>query len=174
MSLNKASSYEWNITNPSLIKQIKNAKNGKQFVSDTFELCSLNWRIEINPNGCSKERTGSFDVFLKLMSISTKWKNVTINRTIVSPETSSSFTTIDTYTTKGESSGWPINTLTLKEIKNTNLKQITFIITIQVIQIKLKKNDSIYYHYDFKYQKVQKITCKLATNTLNKLKKSNI
>eukprot|EP01084_Bolivina_argentea_P118177 209733_1 len=97
MSLNEASSYQWNITNPSLIKQIKNAKNGKQFVSEIFELCTLNWRIEINPNGCAKERAGSFDVFLKLMSISSKWKNLTINRTIESPETSSSFTTIDSY-----------------------------------------------------------------------------
>eukprot|EP01084_Bolivina_argentea_P036087 66793_1 len=59
--------YVWQINGKQLL-EMKQAKNKDEFVSDTFEMASMNWCIQVWPNGCSDNNVGSFDVFLKLLS----------------------------------------------------------------------------------------------------------
>eukprot|EP01084_Bolivina_argentea_P098168 176452_1 len=59
--------YEWNISGNKL-SQMMNAKNKEKFVSDTFEMGSMNWCIKVCPNGSKDNDVGAFKVFLKLLS----------------------------------------------------------------------------------------------------------
>eukprot|EP01084_Bolivina_argentea_P166067 288412_1 len=87
------------IHNPKLLNKIIDAKNKEMFVSDVFSLADLYWQIEIHayPNGWEKDRMGSFDVFIKLLSLPASLQSVIINRTIQCPQTQSSCTSISTY-----------------------------------------------------------------------------
>eukprot|EP01084_Bolivina_argentea_P025922 48192_1 len=100
MSL-KEGTYTWNINDRKLLNKIVNAKNGERFYSDVFAIGELNWKIQINPNGWQKERMGSFDVYVKLLSLPTSWESVIINRIIQCPQTESSQTSISTYNKSG-------------------------------------------------------------------------
>ena len=82
--------YKWAIDG-SLLTDIINAKNGQYFTSNKFKIGQITWIIELCPNGYKKEHVGSCMVYLKLISMPSTWKDVTITRTIQSPKTYSSY-----------------------------------------------------------------------------------
>eukprot|EP01084_Bolivina_argentea_P113943 202967_1 len=111
----KRGNYTLNITDNELVNKILNAKNGEEFTSDVFTIGDLNWQIELNPNGWNQSTVGAVGVFVKLITLPSSWKNVTIMRSIQSPQTQSSYTRLATYIKNGQSKGWPDYTLRLEE-----------------------------------------------------------
>eukprot|EP01084_Bolivina_argentea_P141527 248683_1 len=111
----------WKIEDQELSK-MKQAKNKDVFVSDTFEMVSMNWCINVYSNGNRDNNIGSFKVYLKLLSSPPQnGTKIIVFRRIYCKEYYSSFSWIETYKTK-KSNGWPDYTLSLNEIKNSNLK----------------------------------------------------
>eukprot|EP01084_Bolivina_argentea_P141526 248682_1 len=111
--------YVWKIHGNKLT-QMMQAKIKDKYVSDTFEIASMNWCIVVYPNGNRDDNVGAFKVYLKLLSMQKGSKTI-IFRRIHCKEYYSSFSWIETYKTK-KSNGWPDYTLSLNEIKNSNLK----------------------------------------------------
>eukprot|EP01084_Bolivina_argentea_P061004 111480_1 len=97
--------YIWEIKGSKLSK-MKKAKNEEEFVSDTFEMTSMNWCIEGYPNGNRDNNVGAFNVFLKLLSSppQNETKTIVFSR-IYCQEYHSSYSTIIPYK-KGDSYGW--------------------------------------------------------------------
>eukprot|EP01083_Nonionella_stella_P123908 373707_1 len=73
-------SYTWNITDPTLITQIKTAKPGTSFKSPVFSLLNLRWLLEVCPNGQNAKSSGTASIFLTLLALSDKVKSIRINR----------------------------------------------------------------------------------------------
>eukprot|EP01084_Bolivina_argentea_P141528 248684_1 len=117
----KAYEHIWKIKDMELSK-MKKAKNKDQFVSDTFEMACMNWCIKVYPNGNKDNNVGAFKVYLQLLSSPPQnGTKIIVFRRIYCKEYYSSFSWIETYKTK-KSNGWPDYTLSLNEIKNSNLK----------------------------------------------------
>ena len=70
-------SYSWNITDPALVKKIKNASNKESWDSPTFSLHGFRWHLQIWPNGPGKE--GITNSFLCLASLPPKVQQVQVN-----------------------------------------------------------------------------------------------
>eukprot|EP01084_Bolivina_argentea_P072630 131877_1 len=111
----KRGNYTLNITDNKLVNKILNAENGEEFQSDVFTIGDLNWKIKIYPNGYNQSNVGSVDVYVKLITLPSSWKNVTIMQSIQSPQTQSSFTGLTTYIKNGYTTGWPVYTLRLED-----------------------------------------------------------
>eukprot|EP01084_Bolivina_argentea_P256275 431395_1 len=124
--------YVWNIQQNKLT-QMMQAKLNEVFCSDTFEMASMDWCIEVYPNGWGDNNIGSFSVCLKLLSPE-KGTKIVVFRRIYCKEYNVSNSYINSYV-KNERRAWPNYTLSLNEIKNNNLKVITLIVNIQVLRI---------------------------------------
>eukprot|EP01084_Bolivina_argentea_P295947 509630_1 len=134
---------------------MKQAKNKDEFVSDTFEMASMNWCIQVYPNGNRDNNIGSFNVYLKLLSSPPqKGTKIIIFRRIYCKEYHSSYSAIISYK-KDRSNGWPYYTLSLTEIKNSKLNTLTFIINIQILRIikELYFGNKIMYQHNMQFNK---------------------
>eukprot|EP01084_Bolivina_argentea_P256278 431407_1 len=102
--------YVWNIQQTKLT-QMMQAKHGLEdvFVSDTFEMASMDWCIQVYPNGYNDNNVGSFHVCLKLLSLQ-KGTKIMVFRRIYCKEYNASYSHIDSYV-KNDSCAWPNYTL---------------------------------------------------------------
>ena len=120
---------------------MKRAQNGEYFQSDVFKMCELDWEIAIYPNGRIEEREGSFDVYLRLLSLPKEWECITTCKTVKCPQTKASFTSCSEYT-KDESDGWGLNIMTSEDIRN--LRKLDIEINIKILNIILRDSTSFY------------------------------
>ena len=171
VSIQNDSKCVWTIDDPQVMNRISNVKCGELISSEAFKMADLNWNIELYPNGHNKNTKGSFDVYLKLKTLPSSFKEIIIQRSIISSQTKSSCTNLSKYTKNSMRWGWPVNTLTLKEIKRSNVQSLTFVIEIKIMRIILK-DESIHYQLPFQYKKMQQLKWKLDPHTLQILKKS--
>ena len=81
-------SYTWEIEGD-LLQQMKNAKPKQELKSPIFQMCQLNWQLEVYPNGKRDNDVGSFRLFLKLLSIPKDWKQIILSRRLQCLETGS-------------------------------------------------------------------------------------
>eukprot|EP01084_Bolivina_argentea_P172869 299413_1 len=123
--------YVWKI-NGNKLTQMVQANNKQKFLSDTFEIASMDWRIYVYPNGNRDNNVGAFKVYLKLLSTQNEHK-IIIFRRIHCKEYHTSFSSIEPYK-KNKSNGWPDYTLWLNEIKNSNLKELNLIVDFQMLR----------------------------------------
>ena len=106
--------YRWNIEKDTFNKMI-NAENSETFHSSQFKIGKLDWQINVYPNGNSKNSIGSFNVYVKLLSLPSTWEYVIISRTILCQQTQAKVTNITT-SYEGTSAGWPDRSLLLEEV----------------------------------------------------------
>eukprot|EP01084_Bolivina_argentea_P113944 202970_1 len=165
MNDGKGGSYTLNINDNELVNKMLNAKVGDEFQSDVFTIGGLNWRIEIIPNGNEQSQVGAVMIYVKLIKLPSSWKNVTIMRSIQSPQTQSSDTRLSTYIENDYSLGWPTYTLRLDELIKSKYKRLTFIISIDIIRIILKENENIFYNTKYPFIKHKKLTWNVDMNT---------
>ena len=109
-------SYTWQITNPQSISRLINAKVGESFESEIFEIGKLKWVIIVYPNGWNKKNKGCFNICIKLLTMSSKWRQLILCRTIECIETMSSCTSIASYYKNGDTMCWKERTLLLSEL----------------------------------------------------------
>ena len=137
--------YTWKITNNTIpsISTLCQSSISTNFSSETFELCKFNWQIEIYPNGYAEDSKGYFKVYVQLKSdLPENAKNIIILRTIQCEESMSKVTNICAYK-RQEAFGWITGSLCLKEVIDQKYESLTFIVTIQVLQINLKDDQKL-------------------------------
>ena len=123
--------YKWIIDDKKLFGEMLIADNKEQFVSPLFEIGKLKWIIQAYPNGIDEDSIGLFDIFVKLISLPTKWDHIIVRRTIECKQSFSKYTCIATYE-KDSSFGWCDGALSLQEV--SNFKELTFIIKITILR----------------------------------------
>eukprot|EP01083_Nonionella_stella_P027017 74297_1 len=124
------STYTWKITDPSLVRQIKNAKNKAQWTSPTFAGGGFRWYLDFRPNGQTNKLMGCAMVFLCLASLPPKVKSIQIRTEYHLLETNTVHNTSNTFDKDGMSWGWTSTHLQTKEIQN--LTTLTLSVKIDV------------------------------------------
>eukprot|EP01083_Nonionella_stella_P151616 484673_1 len=129
------STYTWKITDPSVVRSMKNAKNGAKWTSPMFSIDGFRWRLEVYPNGHrnrSKKNNsiGSAKLFLGLTFLPPKVKSVQIGKELRLIETDTKRISDSTYSKDDMCWGW--KTKTLETEKLLNLTTLTFSVTIEV------------------------------------------
>lgn len=168
--------HQWMI-DAKLLKPMITAKNQEKFISPKFKMSHLIWQIEAYPNGNTPSTIGSFNLYLRLITIPAAWKSITICRTFTCEETRSGYTAVSRYE-KGTSLGWPDFNLSLQDIKNRIhwIKALKFTINIKILQIKLIKNDGMIFYENkvdpYRALKKQSLSWKLDEALLHEMKQS--
>lgn len=134
----------WHLAGKDLINFV-NAKNNKLLKSNGFYISSAGssakFMLECYPNGMNKGEEGSVDLFLKVLSLPEHASDLTLRYSLECVETCTSFTKIKTFNRETTNSCWPYNTLQLSEL--TRFSMITFECTLQILNIRYKKNKSV-------------------------------
>eukprot|EP01083_Nonionella_stella_P195613 720434_1 len=165
--------HQWTIKG-SLLNDVLSSKVGKTFRSDQFKMANIGnsvWQIEIHPNGWDHTCKGYCTVYLSLLTMPSSWNKIIICRTIQCPQTGSSLTKIASYTRR-ESRGW-MYALPYDELQNGDLSTLDLMITIQTLQIQLKRSQELYYEFDFVYQKKRQFMYKVDEAMMNRLTQCN-
>eukprot|EP01083_Nonionella_stella_P271004 917969_1 len=75
--MDNTGTYIWRIVDADLIRKIRSAECGDEFVSDdVFQVGKLNWKIELNPNGEDEEDEGFCVVCVRLLGMPSSWKSI--------------------------------------------------------------------------------------------------
>ena len=101
-------SYTWNVDQLTL-RQMKDSKNDRKFLSPTFDIAGLTWRVEAYPNGYTKKKEGSFDVFVTSIHMPSDWDYIECCIKFECHESLSGYSRYGSYK-KSDSYGWPKNT----------------------------------------------------------------
>eukprot|EP01083_Nonionella_stella_P226791 805102_1 len=124
------STYTWEITDPSLVRRMKNAKNTDQWSSPIFSGGGFRWYMDFSPNGNTNTLMGCALIFLRLASLPPKVKSIQIGKELCLIETNSVAASSNTFTKKNTSWGWTEDHLQTKEIQN--LTAFTFSVKIDL------------------------------------------
>eukprot|EP01083_Nonionella_stella_P012944 36548_1 len=114
------STYTWKITDPSLMRQIKNAKNKARWSSPIFSVGGFRWHLDFTPNGNTNTRIGDAIVFLHLAFLPAKVKSIEIAKKIRLFETDTVSNMSHTYDKGAMGWGWAEN-----QIQTTKLQNLT-------------------------------------------------
>ena len=158
-------SYEWKIEGEKLLA-MKKSKRKQEFVS-VFKMCELNWRISACPNGSGNNDEGSFDVYLKLISLHKAWNHILICRRTHCPQLQISRTATYEYDHKHKNWGWSTNTMHQSQIQD--LDELTIITTITILKIVLNDNNKILYQKDIIAPLNKKIEWNINKEIFNKM-----
>eukprot|EP01083_Nonionella_stella_P183380 662534_1 len=125
------STYTWKITDPSLVRQMKNAKMKAHWSSPMFSGGGFRWYLDFYPNGDRNERIGYAIIFMRLTFLPPKVKSIQIAKELRLIETNTvSTASVDTYEKVHMTWGWKPTQLQTKEIQN--LTTFTFSAKINV------------------------------------------
>eukprot|EP01084_Bolivina_argentea_P069396 126274_1 len=70
--------YKWQITDASMIKQMKNAKNGDDWASPIFSACGFKWKLKVYTNSATADTKGNVNFFLYLVFVPPKVKSIVV------------------------------------------------------------------------------------------------
>eukprot|EP01083_Nonionella_stella_P086051 238805_1 len=127
-------SYTWNITDPTLITQIKTAKPLQTFKSPVFSMFNFRWFLSLYPNGHSQNLIGKTDIFLHLTVLPEKVKSMRINRKYTLAELDVSFDRMLTITHEHlHAASWSAGTVKTSQIQKCN--QFTFKVDLDLFAV---------------------------------------
>eukprot|EP01084_Bolivina_argentea_P002133 3927_1 len=129
--------YKWQITDPSMLKQMKNAKNMDEWTSPIFSACSFRWRLEVLPNGYNEATEGSTNFFVRLVFLPPKVQSIVVALKYGLLEVRQITNSTKKYD-KPLSYGWHSNLLPAVKLKNLNT--LTFVAKIELVAV-FDKND---------------------------------
>eukprot|EP01084_Bolivina_argentea_P030547 56581_1 len=112
--------------------------NNERDVSQTFSIAALNWRIDLYND------IGYFQVFLKLMHIPSQFEFILVQYNIECLESLASTTSMKKYDDSHMSWGWSGGTMTIGEIKNLQIEQISIKINVKILTIYSIKNELLF------------------------------
>ena len=144
--------HTWNVDQETLTL-MKGAKTGDRFTSSTCNIAGLTWKFEAYPNGNADDRAGTFDLFLKLVTMPESWKHMLCFRKVQCDQTKGSYPYYIRYK-NGSSYGW-LKTMMFSEIQSLN--KLSFTVEIIISRIVLKDEDTIFYQkpIDMKPQQIR-------------------
>eukprot|EP01084_Bolivina_argentea_P262527 443979_1 len=124
--------------------QMSELDNEKYIESNEFKADkNIKWCVKCYPEGDVEERIGSCIPYLKLVSLPSEMKEITVYYSIQCQETYSGNEDINVFK-RGEAVGWPHRTGLTTEL--TAHQSITFNIKIRILQI-TNINDKIIYSF---------------------------
>eukprot|EP01083_Nonionella_stella_P027018 74299_1 len=123
------STYTWKITDPSLVRSMKDAKNGSKWKSPVFSIGGFRWYLAVWPNGSRAVDNGYVRLFLYLAFLPPKVKSITVRRELRLIETDTRYNGDRTYE-KGHMNGGKTKILKTENIQN--LITLTFSVKIDV------------------------------------------
>eukprot|EP01084_Bolivina_argentea_P176516 305441_1 len=133
-------SYTWNITDPSIVNKIKNAKRGESTNSDMFRMYGFNWYMKFYKEW--QTWPGNAMLFLYLANLPPKISQISVKRCISIKEFNFQFSkTFRFNTTKASGAGWPKNTLLTNSVKNFD--RLTIQCDIQILNIYDKNGNNV-------------------------------
>eukprot|EP01084_Bolivina_argentea_P049601 91218_1 len=166
-------SYHWCIRKKEIIKNILNCSSGEMYTSETFVMSLLEWRISIYPNGDLEDQSdiGSFNVYLELDSVPTKWEQIIVRFTLYFCQTDCKLTAIGLYNEEYNVYGWEYYTLLLSEVKELQPIELIFDAEIEIIRI-IQNDNSILYQNPLKIDPQMQINEKwiIDKHLMNKIK----
>eukprot|EP00484_Ammonia_sp_Unknown_P001513 CAMPEP_0197020312 /NCGR_PEP_ID=MMETSP1384-20130603/1085_1 /TAXON_ID=29189 /ORGANISM="Ammonia sp." /LENGTH=581 /DNA_ID=CAMNT_0042447917 /DNA_START=34 /DNA_END=1776 /DNA_ORIENTATION=- len=144
--MTNAGRFIWNIDSK-LLHAMLNARTGKVFISDVFEIAKLKWRIECCPNGDEAKSAGSFLVGLRLLTMPDQWKQIKLQQRAEIPQTNTSNTAIASCDREHLGWSWPPKRCLLSEVQAMRLQQMKIKISLKVIEIVATKADHVLFHH---------------------------
>eukprot|EP01083_Nonionella_stella_P000638 1793_1 len=121
--------YTWEIRDPSLVQQMKNAKNKSKWSSPAFTAGGFQWYLDVYPNGLDKSVKGYVDHFLYLAFLPPKVKSIRARYELRLVETDTVFQKSKSFDKCEMNSGWP-RKLLHNQIQN--LSTLTFSAKVDV------------------------------------------
>eukprot|EP01083_Nonionella_stella_P179101 634752_1 len=124
------STYTWKITDPSLVQQMKNAKNKSSWKSPTFSAGGFRWNLHVYPNGNKESLVGYVHPNLFLACLPPKVKSIHIGYQLCLIETDSIYNANKAFDKDNTNSGWLPKQLQTNKIQN--LSTFTFSAKIDI------------------------------------------
>eukprot|EP01083_Nonionella_stella_P053964 142600_1 len=112
------STYTWEITDPSLVQRMKNAKNMAQWTSPIFSRGGFRWYLDFRPNGHTNKFMGCAMIFVQLASLPPKVKSIQARKELCLVETNTVAASSNTFEKDNMAWGWTTAQLKTKEIQN--------------------------------------------------------
>eukprot|EP01083_Nonionella_stella_P032352 88547_1 len=109
------STYTWKITDPSLVRSMKNAKFKSYWKSPVFSFGGFKWYLNVYPNGNKRNSNGYVELFLQLAFLPPKVKALQIQQKLRLVETDTIKSSTDTYE-KGDM-GWGLTILQTEKLQ---------------------------------------------------------
>eukprot|EP01083_Nonionella_stella_P058334 152814_1 len=109
------STYTWKIADPSLVRQIKNAKNKAQWSSPMFSGGGFRWFLDFSPNGYDNTNIGYAYTFLRLASLPPKVKSIQIGKELRLIETDAGNSASNIFDKDNMNQGWQATQLQTKK-----------------------------------------------------------
>ena len=150
------STYEWKITNKSLISKIKTSPSVCGFSSKIFEAHSLKWCIDLYPNGSFFERENSVNIFVRLLSLPSRYLKINARISIYFIELGDKYQLIKSAKFDGAIWGCPVSESFNHQLKTKITNTITIKIKIEMIDI-----------FDNEHKNGEKITKYFVNNAQN-------
>eukprot|EP01083_Nonionella_stella_P128901 390703_1 len=112
------STYTWKVTDPSLVQQMKNAKNKAKWKSPTFSAGGFRVYLNVYPSGSIKSLVGYVNVYLNLACLPPKVKSIQIGYELRLIEADTVDTANTTFDKDNMNWGWKAKQLQTKKIQN--------------------------------------------------------
>ena len=137
--------YEWRVDDEEIVKKMKSAANGDDFISPFFEMNDtennrgnlIKWCLKSYPNGYDATNLGKGNTFLRLASFPPNVGMISMCYTVGLRETNTKFSAVERFSDNAPSFGWTANLLKFDEQieKNENLNSFTFFTIIRIIDV---------------------------------------
>eukprot|EP01083_Nonionella_stella_P256464 878992_1 len=124
------STYTWKITDPSLVRQMKNAKNLSSWKSPPFSAGGFRWYLYVNPNGNRESLVGYVNVYLNLACLPPKVKSLQVGYELHLIEADTVCNVNQPFNKENMLWGWPAKQLQTNKIQN--LTTLTFSAKIDI------------------------------------------
>eukprot|EP01083_Nonionella_stella_P179099 634743_1 len=124
------STYTWKNKDPSLVEQMKNAKNKLNWKSPTFSAGGFRWHLDVYPNGDRESAQGYVDVYLNLACLPPKVKSIQIGYELCLIETGTVFKGNKTFEKEHINAGGFSKQLQTNTIQN--LTTLTFSAKVEI------------------------------------------
>eukprot|EP01083_Nonionella_stella_P167053 560459_1 len=139
------STYTWKITDPSLMRSMKNAKNEVKWKSPVFSIGGFRWYLKVYPNGDRVVDNGYVSLYLHLAFLPPKAKSLSIGQESRLIETDTMYSVGGaTYDKDHMSWGSP---KTLKTENIQNLTTLTFSVKIDICGVIDHEDDDVTNQY---------------------------
>ena len=136
------STFMWKITDPSMVKKMKNAQNERSWLSPMFSACGLRWRLKTYPNGHDIEGKGFCGLYLYLLSLPHKISTVVVSSKLSLNETNTIYHGNQCFN-PGISMNWGWTRYQLRTSEMQNLNTFTFTVSIEILGVFDTANNDI-------------------------------
>eukprot|EP01083_Nonionella_stella_P013776 38737_1 len=128
--------YTWQMNDSDTVHHMLHAKNGDKFESAPFKIARLQCKLEVYPNGDTKEMNGFFLIHLRLLSMPSNVKSIKFGRTFRILECKAAASWLSTVST--DIHDYWTRKAPLSELLELNPQTITIQVEVNIFKLMLK------------------------------------